>query len=339
MNKIIAICAAQIYLWEQERQIHAICDCARERGYEVMIYNLSVKMDVETSHSRGELSVFSVIPYDQLAALVVLGESIRNDVVSDDLVAKAHKNNVPVVMLDRYTKGCYNIEFDYEESFEQIVRHVIEYHGCHEVNFMAGFRENNFSEQRLDTYRRVMKENGCTVKEEYIAYGDFWEIPSRAAMEKWVQEWEAGTSRRPEAIICANDMMAITASNVLQNHGLKVPEDVIVTGFDGLLLGECCMPKLTSAKNDAAQIGLNVIQMIDDHQNGKCTNVYDIVVPFYVDYSESCGCEPVKQRNLSEEVMHWYGQREIARYQSYDFFMMTNSMSDGHSLVKLAESF
>lgn len=72
MNKIIAICAAQIYLWEQERQIHAICDCARERGYEVMIYNLSVKMDVETSHSRGELSVFSVIPYDQLAALVVL---------------------------------------------------------------------------------------------------------------------------------------------------------------------------------------------------------------------------------------------------------------------------
>mgnify|MGYP000151147958 FL=1 len=148
MNKIIAICAAQIYLWEQERQIHAICDCARERGYEVMIYNLSVKMDVETSHSRGELSVFSVIPYDQLAALVVLGESIRNDVVSDDLVAKAHKNNVPVVMLDRYTKGCYNIEFDYEESFEQIVRHVIEYHGCHEVNFMAGFRENNFSEQR-----------------------------------------------------------------------------------------------------------------------------------------------------------------------------------------------
>lgn len=98
MNKIIAICAAQIYLWEQERQIHAICDCARERGYEVMIYNLSVKMDVETSHSRGELSVFSVIPYDQLAALVVLGESIRNDVVSDDLVAKAHKNNVPVVI-------------------------------------------------------------------------------------------------------------------------------------------------------------------------------------------------------------------------------------------------
>ena len=64
-----------------------------------------------------------------------------------------------------------------------------------------------------------------------------------------------------------------------------------MTGFDGLLLGECCMPKLTSAKNDAAQIGWNVIQMIDDHQNGKCTNVYDIVVPFYVDYSESCGCE------------------------------------------------
>ena len=97
MNKIIAICAAQIYLWEQERQIHAICDCARERGYEVIIYNLSVKMDVETSHSRGELSVFSVIPYDQLAALVVLGESIRNDAVCDDLVAKAHKNNVPVL--------------------------------------------------------------------------------------------------------------------------------------------------------------------------------------------------------------------------------------------------
>lgn len=338
MNKIIAICVAQIYLWEQERQIHAICDCAKERGYEVMIYNLSVKMDEETSHSKGELSVFSVIPYDYLAALVVLGESIRNDVICDELVAKAQKKNVPVVMLDHYTPGCYNIKLGYEESFEQIVRHVIEHHGCHEVNFLAGFRGNEFSEQRLETYRRVMKENGCTVKEEYIAYGDFWEFPSRDATEKWVHEWETGETRRPDAIICANDMMAITASNVLQNHGLKVPEDIIVTGFDGLLLGECCMPRLTSAKNDAVQIGRNVIQMIDDHRNGTCTDAYDIVIPFYVNYSESCGCEPVKQRNLSEEVMHWFGQREIARYMSYDFFMMTNMMSDGHSLIKLAET-
>ena len=70
MNKIIAICAAQIYLWEQERQIHAICDCARERGYEVMIYNLSVKMDVETSHSASFKTV--LISCVKIPAVIVI---------------------------------------------------------------------------------------------------------------------------------------------------------------------------------------------------------------------------------------------------------------------------
>lgn len=126
---------------------------------------------------------------------MVLGESIRNDAVCDDLVAKAHKNNVPVVMLDCYKKGCYNIKFDYEKSFEQIVRHVIEYHGCQEVNFIAGFRGNDFSEQRLETYRRVMKENGCTVKEEYIAYGDFGNF--RPAPQ-WKNGCRNGRLVRPE---------------------------------------------------------------------------------------------------------------------------------------------
>ena len=54
---IIAICAAFDIFVEQERQIHAIRDCARERGYEVMICNLSVKMMLRRVIA-GELSAF-----------------------------------------------------------------------------------------------------------------------------------------------------------------------------------------------------------------------------------------------------------------------------------------
>ena len=44
----------------------------------------------------------------------------------------------------------------------------------------------------------------------------------------------------PEAVICANDIMALTVMNVLTNHGICIPKDVIVTGFDGLELEQYC---------------------------------------------------------------------------------------------------
>ncbi|MCH5267056.1 MAG: GGDEF domain-containing protein [Lachnospiraceae bacterium] len=337
MKKTIAVCVARIHMWEQEKLVRSLCESARAQDYEVMVFNISTKLDVDTSHGNGELSVFRNVPFNKISALVILSESIRNEKVCRKLADRAKKNQVPVISVDHSMPECFNITMAYSSSFEQVVRHVVEFHQCKEINFIAGFDNNEFSDDRIDVFKQVLQENGLPFQEEYLAYGQFWEGPTREIAESWVSQWESGEQRRPEAIICANDIMAITVSNVLQNHGIKVPEDVIITGFDGLELGQCMTPKLTTAKDDTEKVGHYAVKMITEYLSGEVTTPYDIEIPFHVVYRESCGCEAASWHNLSEEIMHWYTKSGAIRNLSNDLFMMMNLLSEGHSLQRMAE--
>ena len=119
---------------------------------------------------------------------------------------------------------CHN----YNSGFEQMVRHVIEEHGVRRVNMLAGFEGNELSDARLQVFKKVLQENGIPVEEERIGYGQFWDTPAQQEMERFLQS----ELPMPEAIICANDAMALVACNVLEKAGYRVPEDVIVTKGD-----------------------------------------------------------------------------------------------------------
>lgn len=336
-GKIVGICLACIHVLGQERQVRSICEHLEQDGYQVMIYNMSTKLDRVSSHEKGEISILNIIPYDKLDALVILSESIRNEMVCQSTADLAIKQGVPVIAIDHPLRGCYNLTLAYGDCFETIVRHLIEYHKCKDINFLAGFKGNEFSDERIQVFKRVMAENGLEWSEEYLEYGDFWERPSRKIAMKWVEQWKSGESRQPEAVICANDVMAITVSNVLQSNGIKVPDDVIVTGFDGLELGQCCTPKLTTAKEDTERIGKYTCEIIQKCVENPGLQPYDVEIPFHFVINESCGCKKIEWRNLSEEIMHWYGRSGQISNLSEDLYRMMNQLSDGHSVESVAK--
>lgn len=336
-KKIIAICVARLQDSEQEKQVRAICDNAYAKGFQVLIYNVFTKMDVMDSHAKGELSIFGMIPMAHISAIVILSESIRNETIASRLAIQAKEHGIPVVSINHRLKECYNVLLAYDTSFEKIVRHVVEYHGCRKINFMAGFEDNEFSDARIGIFQKVLAENGLPFEKERLGYGQFWERPARKICEEWVSEWESGSVSMPDAVICANDIMAITVCNVLLNHGIRVPEDVIVTGFDGLELGGYCTPKLTTARDDIGQIGYHTMNMISRSLENPEREPYDILIPFHVKYNESCGCEPVQNRNLNEEIMIWYGKAAESKIRSTETFLMMTMLADGYSAVNMVK--
>ena len=72
--------------------------------------------------------------------------------------------------------NCCSVTFNYSDVFEKIVRHVIEFHGCRRVNFIAGVKGNAFSEERIEAYKKVLAENGIEFEPERLGYGDFWDM-------------------------------------------------------------------------------------------------------------------------------------------------------------------
>lgn len=321
----------------RRKHVHAICDHAKEKGFDVMLFNAFGSLDYMNSFLEGEMNIIDRIPMQELSVLVIFTESFLNTEVTDDLARRAKEAELPVISIDHKMENCHNILFAYEESFEMIVRHIVEHHGCKRINFMAGFENNDFSDARINIFKKVLKENNLTFEQERLGYGQFWEMPARNNCERWIKMWEQGEQERPDAIICANDIMALTVLNVLNNHGIRVPQDVLLTGFDGLELEKYCTPRLTNACDDVELLGTEIMKMVENTIKTAGREPYDVKIPFQTKFSESCGCMPTEPCNPNEQIMFLYGRLAERRIQSTDTFMMMNVLTDGYSAIDMAK--
>lgn len=300
-HKVIGLCVAGIQLDYVRDVTMSISGCAHAKGYNVLLFNAFSDIYYDTAFTRGEASIYDLINYKMLDALVILAESIKNDKVSNMIVQRARENGVPVISVDKHIDGCCNIVFNYTDSFEQIVRHVIEHHGCRRVNFVAGIKGNDFSEERVEAFKKVLRDNDIEFEPERLGYGDFWDTPTIKVVEGFLQS----NKPMPEAIICANDTMAITTCTVLRKHGYRVPDDIIVTGFDGIELEQYNNPRITTAAIDINKIGATIVAAVEDVRNGvelpEC-----IEIPYEMRISQSCGCEKIDPMQVGDKVMEFY---------------------------------
>ncbi len=282
-KNIIAVCTSRIY----DNQLHTFLEELNKfllkYNCRVMIYALNCDL-YWREEEVPETYVFDIIPYDRLECLILMDEKIKSRTVSERIISKASACSVPVIVIDGTYDGTVSVSYDYEGGFENIVRHVIEGHSVKNPHFVAGQKNNKFSDARIDIFRKVLADNGMPFDESMISYGEFWSDPARAAAQKIIE-----SENIPDAVICANDIMAINVSDVFVKAGIKVPEQVIVTGFDGLEESLLANPAISTAGCDSKElaeaVGKNVAALLAGET---ITNTY--VLPKLL-ANASCGCE------------------------------------------------
>lgn len=295
-EKIIAICSADINETYNNSFYNCFYHSAEEFHFKLLFFtSLSSLYYTEEKHSIGERNIFNLINYDILDGMIILSESIKDFRVVEKVAKKALEHNIPTVSIDHYVEGCYNISFDYDTAMEEIIRHFVEEHEFRRINFIAGIKDNDFSENRLNIFRKVMAENNIPVEEERIGYGEFWAMPTEKVMDDFLNS----DLPMPEAIICANDSMAIIAFQRLVDAGYRVPEDVAVSGFDGIEEALKHVPSFTTARHDFEKTSLAAYQILTDVLNGKVPEKMRYI-PSKVIYGGTCGC----QTHLSQSVNH-----------------------------------
>lgn len=325
-QNIIAICCATLRELSVLEPIDMICQTANEHGMGVQIFQSFEELDVETEVNRGEEKVFDLINYDILCGMVIFGEKIKNKQIIQRMIDEAAKRDIPVVSFDQKNEGCHNVTFDYADAFEQLVRHLVEYHKFQTYFVMAGVKNNSFSDERLDVIRRVFAENNLSLKEEDIAYGDFWEIPTKNAMEEFFETHK----ELPEAFIALNDTMAMVVIDEIQKRGYKVPDDVVVTGFDGIYLAENFVPKITTAKQQFDKAGNWAVKIIMDYQAGELTDLLDVSIPFTTQIRQSCGCHGVDTSGVTGNIRGLYTEFEnCKRFGTYMDQMARRMVANG----------
>ena len=257
-KKVIALYLTKINIETQHQIYVSVYQRIKELGYALVLINTSNDMYHYNGLSTGDGDIFSLVNYDLIDGVIILSETIKDDIILSNIISSVKSHNVPIVSIDKHIPEVYNINFDYSEAMEKIVRHIVEYHKCRRVNFIAGIKGNSFSEERVDAYRKVLIENGIPVEEDRIGYGDFWDMPTVKALDTFF----SSDLELPEAIICANDTMAITTCEYLNNKGYKIPDDIIVTGFDGIEPERYHIPRLTNAKQNNELAGKTAVDIL-----------------------------------------------------------------------------
>ena len=284
-RRIIAVCTS----WEDVENLNLVLNkliaATESRGY----LPLCVTFDRSSIESRGEESIrefLNAFEVPNLAGFLLFGEMIRSDRINQSIIDLARIKKLPVFMLERRYEGCVNMALSYGEGFGSVVRHMTEKHGIRDVVMVAGIQGNSFSEERIDLCRRILEEKGSALPPEKIIYGEYWDEPTFRALDAYF----ASGGKLPEAFCCANDAMAIAVCVYLSERGIRVPDDVRVAGFDGIIPGENHIPAITTAQPDFACMFSRMIEKMTAWRPEEAGNTEVWPIPFRFISRESCGC-------------------------------------------------
>lgn len=270
---------------EYQREISAgAAEQAAELGYNLAIFTCYGNYEQNLLYTQGERDIYDLPDYSEFAGIIVATDTFEIEdgleKILNNIQTSAH---CPVVSLRQKREGMSNILVDNISSMGGMIRHVIECHKAKDIAFMTGRRENADAIARLESFYQVMEEYGLPVSEHRVYWGDFWRNEGKNACDWFLEEGKC-----PDAIICANDFMAMAVIDELYKRNLRVPQDVIVTGYDGIVSGMIYSPSITTVSINFEDMAKKAVSLIDKHQNNE--EIEDVYVTAELKARESCGC-------------------------------------------------
>ena len=286
---MIAVLLGQADESYQQEYLKGVMSRAFELGYSVVCFSMYIKYQDTKEREIGDSNIFNLINYDSFDAVIVLSDTIQTPGLEARLEEEIHEQyKGPVICVDSESKYFHSFWTDGYASVYAEVSHLIEKHGLKDIAYLTGRKAHRHSIRRVEAYRDAMKEHDLPVDEKRIFTGDFWYTSGAGCAEKLLRKKES----LPEAIVCANDCMAIGLADELTKHGIRIPEDIAIVGYGTSNEGQTCPRSLTSCYIPSEYYGSYSVELAISILEGKTGD--DLPRPNFepkLFYGESCGCE------------------------------------------------
>ena len=285
MKKKIAVFATGWSSQIIEKYLNGIRIGTEDNNIDIYLFMCFPAISDEDIRLSGELNIFNLPNMSDFDGALVLGNSIDYLDVLENINNRCKEANIPVVFTGHKVDDGYFVGIDNYSGTRSLCEHLYFEHGIRKFFYIAGSKDNMDSNMRLKALRDVVTENGGEFSEENIYYSDW--IPKFAM--QYIEQWIKSGKPLPEAFVCANDEIAILVCEELKKLGVKVPRDVVVTGFDSLLFAQVYDPSICSVSQQFDKIGYESVRMLLELINGvDCAKQRVIQCKFMP--GESCGC-------------------------------------------------
>lgn len=169
----------------------------------------------------------------------------------------------------------------------ELARHLIEDHGLRRLAFVGGEPDSPDAEARFRGFRDACRDAGLPVPDAPdLRAGMMTRAEGARAAETLLDRG----AERPEAMLFANDQMAVGALRALERRGVRVPEDMAVTGFDGIPLSRIVRPSLTTVRQPIRQLGEQAVELLVQRLADPGRAPVSLELPVSLARRASCGC-------------------------------------------------
>ena len=329
-KKIIGLCISAVHTGFKADFVEMLNQEIIRDNFKLIVFNSLLSVYDGSIYDTGASSVYNIVNFDILDCLIIFDRGLINKQNGTEMIAKAKEKNVPVILINSENEGCFCVSDDYKTSYKNLIRHVIRDHEVRDVFFMGGYRWDPDTLDRLACFKKALGDENINFSDWMVGYGEFKDSTARDEIDRVIKE----RRKPPEAVFCANDIMAMAVCTRLKELGYKVPKDVIVTGYDGIEEGKYFIPNITTVRRNIEGEADACANLLKEIFSGKAEKRI-IKIPYKVIYNESCGCPSEEdfsdyRERMAEcmKINRDFSAHEADVFAGADKFLMCDSLPE-----------
>ena len=293
-RKTIGVFASQVgRAWGSEF-ITGISDAAEANNVNVVHFIGGTLRPFIAPNGKPSFGLYDLAKPDQFDGLILAADVGYGSNISDFNQLRETYGSLPIITQSVEIPGASVFIPDNAGGMRAVMRHLIEEHGYKRIAFIRGIRGQLDAEQRYQAYQDELQAHDLRFDERLVVDGDYTTESGRLAIQILLDE----RSLRFQAVVAANDRMAFGALEVLQQRGVRVPEDVAVTGFDDLRESQATGVPLTTVRQSFYAAGRQAFETMLKCVEG-ATIPKNITLPTQLVIRWSCGCMPENVRQAA----------------------------------------
>ncbi len=257
----VALIVDFISIEYSQRLFESVNEVCKEYDYELLVFPIGTLHSVRTAFGYQAVAIASLITKNSIDGIIFsTGVQLHFVTKSEILSYIKGFNPIPVVSIAIDIPGCPSITSDSYYAYKAIIDNLIDVQGCKKIAILGLRSSSSEIRIRRNTVNQILEEKNFP-PENYTYFRMSFDY---LTILKDLETYAISNDGKIEfdAIIAFNDEMAYAASEFVKRHGLRIPEDVQIVGFDDLEQSKYTNPSITSVSQHIDEHGRRAVKML-----------------------------------------------------------------------------
>ena len=296
--KTIAVLIHSLTVEYAVQVLEGITTYYKDKDVRLVIFQIK---DPHSTYSFYDYQCWTGIDYlqsNEIDGVIIISGSfamtVTKEIFQEKLKVLKNKPIISIAM-DLGMEGTTYTKIQCNQAFSDVIKHLIEKHNCKKIGFMSANQTISAeATQRFEAYKFALADNNLKYDDNIVFHGAFTQDTGyRVLRDRFSTKEEVYF----DALLVANDNMALGCIIALKELGVKIPKDVKVVGFDNTTHAYMVAPKLSTIDQNISQQGYIAAEKMLQKLNG-LDIPSEIEMPLSPIYRQSCGC--IDEKNLEQ---------------------------------------